>query len=174
MAAVKRTQMDGMARRAALVVRTDVAAGGRLGQGLGRAPIRLGKEVGRGGLSTRLLGAERSEVGDRLAARGHRLSPGGVSNASAEHTRALAEESNRHCPAHAESFQLDMRRVNAQIGLDLLEDVIGEGHILATGVGPKPAGSIRGYENGAVVCKGQEPEERALGRVTIDIPRCGS
>jgi len=141
-----------------------VATGGCAGQRGDGAPVEPRELIGLGVLAAVLLQAERTHVGDRLAARRVGHTAAGMADHRAEHARSRAGERPRHCGPLAEPLELDARQVDAQISLDLFEDVIDEGRIRSSG--PQPARGVRGDEDGAPL---RQIEEAEVSRIPRDV-----
>jgi len=162
MAAVIRAPAHGTCRRTPGVIRANVAAARRARQRGDGARVELGELIGLGVLTAVLLQTKRAHVCDRLAAGRVGDAAAGMADHGAEHTRARAGERPGHGRALAEPLELDPCEVDAEISLDLLENVVDERRVRRGG--PEPARGIGRDEDRAPLREIEEAEVRRTPR----------
>lgn len=154
MIAVEGDERDG--RTAALEVGTleTAAAGGRLGDVGGLAAIVLDELVGEADAAVEgqdaVIDAVDAEVGDRVTAAFAAADEAASQNGNCTEIAGTgAGEGVGHAATKAEACREARSRVDAEVSLELLDDGVNEGDVLATLVGPAVVEAIGGNEDGA-------------------------
>ena len=82
--------------------------------------------------------------------------PTGIQDDGAEHARTRTSKGIGHCGAETKTGREDARLVDAEIALDLFQNVIGEGEVRGT-LTPTLADPVRCNENGGALCESMSP-----------------